>query len=495
MERALETGVRKASGASKLQLVHQFLLESGIINVIAIVLAFGLTFLVLPLFSSFTGKDLSVGILSNSFYIYIALVVLMGAFVSGLLPAILLAETNPSLILKGKNRRKQNHVYAQKTLVSLQIVATIVLLVLTIAINKQLSFLQDRGMGFDNNLVLSISGEDFSDIGEDAYRNKYLLLKETLKTISGVECVASSQSFPGDGYMSMSCSVGFGGTDGERYERGLFYNYRFDEHYIPLMDYTLLAGRNFEEHDKGKGVIILNEAFAQFLGYTDPQSIIGKSLKHGGGDLLIIGVLKNHYFFGFKAKEPNMLYSYDDYADGGLLVKLNVQGNNGLSQLISKIEKEWYGTFSKSTFSYQFIDEQFNQYFEEERLFNKTFSAFTLLAIFIASLGLFGLGTQICSQRTKEVGVRKVNGAKVFEVIAMLNKEFVQWVIIAFALAAPLGYYLVYKWLQNFAYKTEISWWIFALAGFITMGIALVTVSWQTFKVARRNPVEALRYE
>jgi putative ABC transport system permease protein len=180
-----------------------------------------------------------------------------------------------------------------------------------------------------------------------------------------------------------------------------------------------------------------------------------------------------------------------------LLVKLEDKQltSAGLQNSLAQIKTIWEKQFQQSTFEYNFIDQTFAAQFEEDRKFSKVFGFFTMLAIFIAVLGLVGLASYICIQRTKEIGIRKVNGAKISEILTMLNKDFVKWVAIAFVVACPIAYYAMNKWLENFAYKTSLSWWIFALAGLLALGIALLTVSWQSWRAATRNPVEALRYE
>lgn len=493
LERAVETGVRKVSGASKSQLLSQFLTESSLLNAISIIISIVIASVALPLFNSFAGKDLSIGILNARFYLILFVIIAVGSISSGIIPAIFLSKVNPSLILKGKNSKNIINNYAQKVFVSTQIVATIVLIVSTIGINKQIQFLQNQPKGFNNNHVISITGDIFDD-SQDSEK-KHLILKSELDKLSGVKATAISQTYPGQGFINMSTAIGITSPDGIIDNYSTIYNYSINEDYIPLLNYELLAGRNYEVHDKGKNVLIINEEMSKTMGYNDAKELIGKYFKTWGNSYKVIGVVKNHAHFGLKTPEQPMLYQYADYHSGNLLVKLTNSDFLNTKATLSEIEEVWYSIFKQSLFKYTFIDEQFNQQFNEDIKFNKAFGIFTMLAILIASLGLFGLGTQICVQRTKEIGVRKVNGAKIIEVIAMLNKEFVQWVVIAFVIAAPVSYLTLQQWLENFTNKTSLNWWIFAIGGLSALTIALLTVSWQTFKAARRNPVEALRYE
>jgi putative ABC transport system permease protein len=232
------------------------------------------------------------------------------------------------------------------------------------------------------------------------------------------------------------------------------------------------------------------------MGLTNFKEAINQKIKFGGRDCYIIGIMKNHHHFGLKNEVEPFIMTYSGISDE-LLIKLNEKAASlaGMGSAIKQLKEQWKHLFPKSTFQYVFINDTVNMLYAEERMFSKAFTIFTILAIIIASLGLFGLAFYRSLLRTKEIGIRKVNGARVTEILSMLNNDYLIWVTIAFILACPIAWYAMNKWLQNFAYKTELSWWVFAVAGSLALMVALATVSWQSYRAATRNPVESLKYE
>lgn len=496
MDRAKETGIRKVSGARKSQLIIQFLLESFSLNILATILAFGLVILLLPLFNSFTGQNLFLEVLNFKFYFTMLLFIFIGALLSGLYPAFVLSKHKPAIALKGRVKKTDTIVDIRKGLVVLQFAATIFLLIGTFVISKQNRFLQKQSLGFNSDQVLAINGTIFQD--KDNYKDDFLLLKSEIEKLPFVKRASTSHTFPGQGYYNMSCLMGVTPPNTTKEDiQTVWYTYNTDEDYAPLMKLELISGRFFEESDKNKKVIVINERASEKMGYSKSSYPIGEFAKVGGVDRQIVGVIKDYNHFGFKTEIEPMILGYTPVSCDNLLVELNTQdiSLSGLSSAIQQLENTWNSVFEKSTFKYTFVDEQFETLFREDQQFNKAFSVFTVLAIFISSMGLFGLALFICKQRTKEIGVRKVNGAKITEILAMLNKEFVIWVVVAFIIASPLAMLTMNKWLENFALKTNISWWIFILSGAIALFIALLTVSYQSWRAAVKNPVEALRYE
>jgi putative ABC transport system permease protein len=231
------------------------------------------------------------------------------------------------------------------------------------------------------------------------------------------------------------------------------------------------------------------------LGFNSPESAVNVWVLAGANQYQITGVVKNYHQESLKKDIRPIVYffGYQWLSDIGYYsIKVNTAN---LKHTITEIEKCWNQTYPEDHFKYFFLDREFNAQYKADQAFGRIFTLFTCLAIFIAAIGLFALAVYSANQRTKEIGVRKVNGAGNFEMLVMLNRHFIKWVVVAFVLAVPVAWYILHKWLENFAYKTELSWWIFALAGLLALGIALITVSWQSWKAATRNPVEALRYE
>ncbi len=495
MERTKEVGIRKVSGARKTQLVFQFISESFLLNFIAFFIAIALTLLALPLFNSFVGKELSLGVIGVSQAIILVGIPLVGIFLSGLYPAIVLSSFAPVKILKGKLIGMPNKFSFRKGIVTVQFLATIILLAGTITILKQLRFMTGVPLGMDLNQTISIKSTILDD--NDNLGNSFLVLKNEVEKLSFVESVSLAQTYPGEGYDNMGTFSYITFPDGTKDEHTNWYNYEADENYIPLMGFNILAGSNFSGNkDTDPNKIIINEHSARLMGFTDMNEAVNKEVNFWGRNFQIAGVIKDYHHFGLKNETKPFIIRFAPDKKG-LIVKLkgNLASIAETDKKIESLEREWRKIFAKSTFNYTFIDEKFASLYNEEKKFSGAFTFFTILAIFIAVLGLFGLSYYRINQRIKEIGIRKVNGAKVMEVITMLNKDFMKWVAIAFVIATPVAYYAMNKWLESFAYKTNLSWWIFALAGLLAMGIALLTVGWQSWRAATRNPVESLRYE
>ena len=495
LERIKEAGIRKVSGARKSQLVFQFISDSFLLNFVAFVLSLGLTLLTLPFFNTFIGKELSFSELGFGQALILIGIPVLGLFLSGLYPAIVLSSFAPVKILKGKLISAHRNFSFRKGIVTVQFVATIILLICTITILKQLNYMNRIPLGMNLDQTISIKSTLLDDF-ENA-NHSYQVLKEEIGKLSFVEDVSLAQTYPAEGYDNVSTFSGITLYDGTVDKHTNWFNYTVDENYIRLMRIELLAGSNFsgnEGTDKSK--IIINEFSSKLMGFADFNHAVDKKVNFWGQDFYISGVIKDYHHFGLKNEEKPFIIRYSPDSKG-LIVKLksNTASITEVDKKVASFEQEWKKVFSKSTFHYSFIDQNFASLYNEEKKFGQAFTFFTILAIFIATLGLFGLSYYRINQRIKEIGVRKVNGAKISEILTMLNKEFVKWVVIAFFIATPITYFSMNKWLENFAYRTSLSWWIFTLAGVLVLGIALLTVSWQSWKAATKNPVEALRYE
>jgi putative ABC transport system permease protein len=495
MERLKEVGVRKVSGARRRQLILQFLFESVMLNLVAIIIATALVNVLLPYLNAFTGKDLVMGLSwSNSLLLLIG-IPLLGIVISGLYPAFILSGFKPAIVLKGKMANSPRTVNLRQMFVVTQFFATIVLIIGTLVVIKQIKFLQDQPLGMNLNNIISIKGEILDE--EKNRENNLRTLKGEIQKLAFVERVATAKTYPGEGYDDISATMGVTYPDGTKESRTVWYNYSIDENYIPLMGIKMLAGQQFaSQKDTNSSRVIMNEKAARIMGFANMEDAVNQKIKIGNNDHIIAGITNDFHFFGLKEEIQPFIFFYNEVSKG-IFVRLR-PGTNSLSETedaIRQLRAKWQEIFPKSTFNYTFVDEKFTSLYNEEKMFSKIFMLFTILAIFIASLGLFGLAYYRCLVRTKEIGIRKVNGARVSEVIAMLNQDFIKWVIIAFLIACPIAWFAMHKWLENFAYKTDLSWWIFAAAGGIALVIALLTVSWQSWRAATRNPVESLRYE
>ncbi|MEW7279603.1 ABC transporter permease [Aquimarina sp. 2201CG1-2-11] len=495
LERAKEVGVRKVVGAQKQQLIVQSLLESIILNVLSLVLAIIVTVIILPVYTSFTGKVATFEYSSITNILLVLGSILLGMILAGLYPAILLSNYAPSKALKGKIRTSTNGLHIRKGLIITQFLATIVLLIGTIVITKQISFMKDQPIGSDLNNVLAINGEILTEKTDSILKKNFTVLLDEVKKLSTVENVSLADSYPGYDFHSLSSFMGITYPDGTQDNQKVWYGYEVNPSYFDVMGIEFLRGETFHKNaSEHSNDIVVNEKFVKEIGITDPNLAVGKKTKFWGSEWNIIGVIKEYHHFGLKSPAIPIILRYTPTKDF-LIVKLNAKSTADYRPIIAQLKNTWSSVFPESTFNYSFVDQKFEAQYEEDNKFGDAFRIFTALAIFIAALGLFGLTSYTCIQRKKEIGIRKVNGASIFKILKMLNVDFIKWVVIAFVIAIPIAWYAMNSWLNNFALKTELSWWIFAMAGILALGITILTVSWQSFMAANGNPIEALKDE
>jgi putative ABC transport system permease protein len=478
-KRAKEVGIKKALGSNRNFLILQFLSESVLVTLIALVLALLLIKLLLPEFNNLIEKQLVFDYFSNFKTIPLMLAFGIGiGIIAGSYPAFFLASHNPVKILNGINKSEGGNAKLRSGLVIFQLIVSIGLFSGAFFISKQLSFLQNKDLGFNKENLLIINKANYLGKQLSSFKNELLAQQSILK-------ITSSSSIPGR--FNASNSYFHHSVDDTR-GINTFWS---DCDFLRTYEIELTQGRFFEEgnqfNDKS---VVLNETAIKQLNIEDP---IGKQIYSGTkseeNSLTIIGVIKDFNSLSLHEKmSPFVLLSGD-----GEYLSIRISGDIG--QNLKLIEQTWDKFANGQILDYVFFDEDFGRLYKAESRTRKIVSIFSALAILIACLGLLALAAFVAEQRTKEIGIRKVNGAKISEVLLILNKDFVKWVIIAFVIATPIAYYTMNNWLENFAYKTSLSWWIFALAGLLALGIALLTVSWQSWRAATRNPVEALRYE
>lgn len=497
LERVKETGIRKVAGAQKPQIIFQSLLESLLLNLIAIVMATTIILIVLPFFNNYIGKELSVGLSTFRDFLPMIGFILLGTLVSGMYPAFILSNFTTAKALKGEIRTSGSGLVLRKTLIVGQFLATIILLIGTIVVTKQIDFLQNQPIGANLDQVLSINGKIMGNKPDSIVRNEIEVFKNEFKNLPFVKNTVLAQTYPGGEYDNLSSSVGITYPDGTRDDKRIWYNYVVGAEYFELMDMEFVAGGPFIETSEGSSNrIVLNERFVNHMGISKMEEVIDKTVKFFGQDWIVTGVIRNYHHFGLKTGIEPMLLRYNRNVSNVLIkIDRSLVSTAGMSGAISQIENSWKERFPQSTFNYTFLDEKFESQYNEDKAFGSAFQIFTILAILIASMGLFGLTSYTVVQRKKEIGIRKVNGATIGQVLTLLNKDFVKWVGFAFIIAVPISWYAMHKWLEGFAYKTDLSWWIFVLAGIMALTIALITVSWQSFKAAITNPVDSLRDE
>jgi ABC-type antimicrobial peptide transport system permease subunit len=480
-KRAKEVGVRKVIGAARPVLMAQFMGEALLLTLFSIGLAILLTVLLLPAFNNLTGKQLSLPVRQPLFWTAMLGLLLLAGFVSGSYPAIFLSSLNPVRVLKGALRFSGGATFFRKTLVVFQFGLSIIFLVGMIVMYRQMDYIQRANMGFDrdNLLYMPLEGE---------LSNKYELFKQEAESLPAIQQVSKIRQAPTALYTHTG-SIRWIGEAPNLVTSFVQSDVGYD--FVKTMKLKLALGRDFSRDFPTDSLgFVVNEAAVKRMGYTDP---IGKPVMWGNYRGQIVGVLQDFHFASLhQAIEPLIIRLNEGRQSGTLLVRLRAgRDKEGLAGL-EKLCKELNPAFP---FTYQFSDEEYNKAYRSEQLVSKLANYFAFLAIFISCLGLLGLAIFTAGQRTREIGVRKVLGANVPGIVALLSKDFLGLVLIAVVIASPLAWYIMYRWLLDFFYRTPISWWIFVVAGLSAVLIAFLTVSVQAIHSARANPVKSLRSE
>lgn len=476
-----EIGLMKIFGASRSGLFMQFLINSLFFVSASAGLALFVFQLSLPYSETITGippKDLYFG---NGILLLSVILILVASFSATLIPFIYqFSNQDASLInLKNTSYTKIKGLQFGKSVVVIQFSLSIILIMASITIAKQLGFLIDSDMGFDKNNVVLVSlpkGQTTLSKG-NAFKN-------ILNTSPLISQTSISSHTPGDILGSIHFQLN---KDGETVTK-IVNSMSIDYDYISLMGMEIKKGRNYSPEYKtdDERSIIVNEAFVDYCGFND--NIVDSIINN----VKVIAVLKNACFNSLHTQADPLLFRLNNDSRGYINVKLKT---SNIEEAISFIKESWLSFFPELPFEYNFLDQKVAMLYENDTKKNILIQLFTLVSIIISSMGFLNLASNISKQRSKEIGIRKVNGATISELLITLNKDFIKLVGIAFVLATPIAWYAMKMWLQNFAYKITLGWWIFAFSGLIALLIALLTVSWQTFVAARRNPIEALRYE
>lgn len=485
VRRAKEVGVRKAVGAFRSVLIGQFLGESMLIAFISIFLALPIVKLLLPFLNSLTDSTLALTITQNLDILLITvLVALATGLLAGIYPAIYLSSFKPVSVLKGTFKFNPASVVLRKGLVVFQFSIAIVLIIGVLVISKQLDFMQNKDLGFDKKqkVVVSLSNEN-AQKHFTALKNE-LLTQHQIKNIGGVRYYPSQQ------FLQDMLVFKSGGT----MDKGvLIKNNVVDEGFFKTLGIKLIAGRNFTPADTNNQVI-LSEKSVKDLNLT-VETAVGTQVFTGTGDNIeaynVIGVHKTYINNSLKDEMTPVMTHYSSQPE---YMVLDVQAEN-YESLFANVEKIWKKLIPTVPLQYSFLDEDLQKQYSEEKTLRKIINSFTLIAILISCLGLFGLAMFTSEQRTKEIGVRKVLGASVVSITTLLSKEFLKPVLIALLIASPLSYYAMHKWLEGFVYRTEVGWESFAVAGIAIVAISMFTVSYQTLKAALVNPVTTLKSE
>ncbi len=474
-KRSKEIAIRKSSGADFGKLLQQVMLESVTISIIALPLAICFTELLLPILNSLLDKNLVVHYSQNLIFIAGVLsITLLVGIVSGLYIAFYLNKFNPIVILRGSNARSGVHSTFLKTLVIAQVTIFIALIICSATIVKQLKFVANYKPGINTQNVLTIRLNDFGA------QTNYRAFREELEKLAEVKSVTAALFIPPS---TSRMTMGIPRKD-DPSKTAFLEAQLVDYDFVETLGLTIREGRSFSKESQVTDGVIINEAAIDELGLTET---LGTKLPFGS----VIGVVKDFHIHDLHSKITPAYMVINTQTFFEMAVKTKTDYNAALP----KIKQLWNKINGDVTFECVTLQEKIEKQYEAEARLSSIILSFTIIAILIAAMGLFGLSNFISLLRTKEIGIRKVNGGTLVQMIYLMWKEIIIWTIIAFAIATPIGWYVMHKWLENFAYKTGLSWWIFAAAGMLALTIALISVSWQAYRAASRNPVEALRYE
>ncbi len=486
-ERAKEVGVKKVIGAARSQVMAQFFLESFLMTTLSLCLALLLVCSLLPAFGALSGQDISRDVFSLPHLGMLAALLVFIGIASGMYPAIVLSGFAPASALKGKIAGSASSIFIRKGLVIFQFTISAVLIICTCVVFSQLQFMQRHQLGFRHTQTLVINFE-----GDPVVRRQYETIRRQLSQIPGVGQVTASSNVPGDGRAGgWSMDFAKRNQDTLRTELAI---YLTDYDYLAQYEIPIVAGRGFSETfaEDGTESMIINETALKKLGFASAQEAIGVKVGMYPVDGRIIGVFRDFHFQSLQ--KPIDPLAMRVIPEKFRLFSLQVSTGD-IARTVASIERVWKTLAPQRPLEYSFLDETFNRQYNSETKFGQVFTVFASLAIVIACLGLFGLALFSVRQRQKEIGIRKVLGASVAGIVALLSKDFVYLVAVSIFIAAPMAWYCMRQWLEGFAYRTTISVWIFALAGVICVLIALVTVSFQAVKAALSNPVKSLRSE
>lgn len=487
IERAKEVGIRKVLGSLRKQLVIQFLTESVIISTISLLIGVIMVYLVLPLFSNLAERPLDFEILYQPYFLLgmIGGTLFIG-LIAGFYPAVVLSAFIPVNVLKGKMKTSKAGVQLRNGLVIFQFMVSVVLISSTLVIYDQMQYMINKNLGFDKEQVIVLKNTN-------TLNDKVEPFKESILGQHNIHSAAMSSAMPGDFYAGFSMRM-----EGQTEEGLVARQIGIDEDFLEAMKIKLIAGRNFSDEFVDSLSIIVNQSLVDELNLADP---IGKHIIDTGNDpsseirYRIIGVIEDYHYQSLHTKiDPQVLIHTSNSNTFANVMAVKVSGAS-LQNTLSHMEQAW-GNYNPNTpFEYYFLDNNLREFYSAERTSGEIFSLFTVLAILIACIGLLGLSSYTISQKTKEIGVRKVMGASVFQIMFILSKDFTLLIMTAIVIAIPLSYYYMNSWLNDFAYRIDINWLTFLLSGVAALIIAWITVSYQSIKAARMNPVKTLRYE
>lgn len=487
--RAKEVGVRKAFGTERYNLIGQFLAESTLTSFISMVIAMLLIALLLPKFNEISSKTLAYSnLFSPKFLPFLFLLPIFVGLIAGYYPAFIMSSFKPIEAFRQKINTGFLKSNIRSLLVIVQFVVTLILIIGTVVVYQQLNYIQSKNVGFNKDQILIVDGTSALMNNIDAFKNEVL-------SLGGVKAGSQSQYLPvansarSDDTFFKDASL----SD----KNGISMQvWRIDSDYIPTLEMEMAQGRNFsKEFISDSNAVIINETAAKMLGYKDPlNQNIYKTDNNNDEDVIamnIVGVVKNFHYESLRENIGPLCFRLSK-SRNGMIFKI---ASDKVNDLVKTIESKWKYFAPGMPFSYRFMDESFEEIYRSERRIGSVALIFAILTIFIASLGLIGLVTYMTEQRVKEIGVRKVLGANELNIVFLIMKGFLKLVLISIIIGSPISYFVMQKWLEDFAFSTPLNWWVFLLAGFITIAISILTVSYHSIKAALMNPVISLKTE
>lgn len=489
IERAREVGVRKVMGSFRSQLIQQFLSEAVLLNTLAVALAIAAVVLLTPWFGELTGRPIGFDLFSKPmFWIFIVVLIISGSLFSGLYPAFVLSSYKPVDVLKGRFSKTSQGAMFRKGMVVAQFVASITLIVGTYTVYQQISFMRNHKLGVDIEQTLVMNTPAVTD---STYESKYEAFRESLLQYPEIRSFSSSTSVPG---RQPDWNAGGIRRLSQREEESNQYRViMMDHEFIPAYGLKVVTGRPFSgdvSHEYRN--VMMNESAVKLMGFKNFEEAINDQIFFWGDTFRIVGVLKDYHQESVKKSVEPLIFRYGKAPGGFYSVKV---GTANVQQSIERIESAWKDFYPGSPFSYFFLDDHYNEQYKADQQFGKAFGVFSGLAIFVASLGLFGLSSLMAVQRTKEIGVRKVLGATVPGILALVGKDLMILIAAAIVVAIPVSWLVMNEWLQSFATRVNLSVLTFVLPCFAVLTVAALTISIHTLKAARTNPVKSLRYE
>jgi len=491
IERAKEVGIRKTLGSLRRQLISQFLFESFLINTLATILALGLIAAGLPVFNAIAGKSLTYSLLATgSFWSTLAIIFVSGTLLAGLYPAFVLSSFKPITVLKGKLTTSSHGSLLRQALVIGQFTASVLLMVGTFTVYRQLHYMQKQDLGLKIDRTLVLKGPRVLD---STYDNKLTGFRDEILRIPGVSYISSSTEVPGhkvDWNAGGIKEVGADQTKARQY-RVIGIDYDF----VKAFDMNVLAGRNFSRDFRSDtGAVLFNEAAVKNMGFQKPADVLNKRIDFWGKQYTIVGIVSNHH-------QESLREAYDAHIfrlipDANTYYSLKLTGNTDTYEsIIASVKTRFKSFFPGNPFEYFYLEDRYAAQYKGDQQFGQTFSLFAGLAIFVSCLGLLGLASFVTNQRTKEIGIRKISGAGVGNILVLLTKDFMRPILLSFLIAVPLTWFVLEKWLDNYAFRITLTAWLFITPLVLILVVALLTITTQTLKAANANPVRSLRAE